>query len=73
MVGAGAAVALPAVQLSANDAGRMASIDIVALCLFICVLWLLIPVCNSELQLGMWHVCLSVYTAYSAVYIAGYV
>jgi hypothetical protein len=50
------------------------SIDIVALCLFICVLWLLIPVCNSELQLGMWNVCLSVYTAYryrySAVYIA---
>ena len=66
MVGAGAAVALPAVQLSANDAGRMASIDIVALCLFICVLWLLIPVCNSKLQLGMWNVCLSAYTAHSA-------
>jgi|SouAtlMetagenome_1021521.scaffolds.fasta_scaffold138789_1 hypothetical protein len=63
MVGAGAAVALPAVQLSANDAGRMASIDIVALCLFTCVLWLLILVFNSELQLGMWHVCLSVYIA----------
>ena len=69
MVGAGAAVALPAVQLSANDAGRMASIDIVALCLFTCVLWLLILVFNSELQLGMWHVRLSVYmhTAHSAV------
>jgi hypothetical protein len=63
MVGAGAAVALPAVQLSAKDAGRMASIDIVALCLFTCVLWLLILVFNSELQLGMWHVCLSVYIA----------
>ena len=71
MVGAGAAVALPAVQLSANDAGRMASIDIVALCLFTCVLWLLILVFNSELQLGMWHVCLSVYTAHSVVYTAG--